>query len=131
MAKYTEYDDLKIGVLSTTQTEVANLTGGYPPHVSFQEAVTFPEDAGGDLRLLGKPVIVWAWPVGLPTEFKQSLRTYISSGMSDTVFIDSPDEIDDIQTWQAKMQWQTDPVPYRSFDHTGGFVLRFTRCEQQ
>lgn len=137
MAAYSAYTDLKIGSSVPGLTAVTALTYSGaaancpPPRTQFQEAAEIAGVANGNLKLLGRPVIAWEWPTGLPVSARRALRAFIASGMSGTVYIQSPDENGDIQIYQAVMQWPHEPASYQAFDITAPLSIRFVQCIEQ
>lgn len=101
-----------------------------PPKVRFQEAAQFVDVADGSVKLLGKPQIVWEWPSGVSYSARQALRAFISTGISVTAYIASPDKNGDIQNFQTVLTWPREPNGYQSFDYAGPLTITFTRCVQ-
>lgn len=138
MARYTDYVQIEIGALSTTMTPVIELQfGGVdanvpPPRVTFQEATQFQDLANADIKLLGKPVIIWSWPTGVSYTARKALRQFVTTGaLTGTPFIVSPDTQGDLQTYATVMRWPKEAFGYQSFEYTRPFAIEFFRCEEQ
>jgi hypothetical protein len=137
MAQYNAYTDIKIGtsvgglVAVTALTYSGDPANCQPPKTSFSEGVEFPKTADGGLKVLGRPIIVWAFEGGVHYTARKALRAFITSGMSESLFIASPDQDGDIQNWSCVMNWPTDLPGYLSFEYIDSLEIVFDRCVQQ
>lgn len=136
MAEYSAYTDIKIGVSVVALTSVTELQYSGedalvpPPRTSFREAVEMPEIANGHVKLLGKPVIVWSFE-NITNLARKALRQFITSGMSEDIYIASPDENGDMQNWACVMRWPEREPSYLAFRMIDSLEITFTNCVQQ
>ena len=137
MAQYSAYSDIKIGPSVGGLVAVISLqysgsdAGAPPPSTRFQQFAKVRETADGNLRGLGKPVIIWILR-HMPYAAVQALRDQLTDpDMSGTVYIASPDKDGNIQNWECVAQWPLRPSSYEAFDYWEELTLTFKRCVQQ
>lgn len=137
MAQYSAYTDIKIGASVVGLVAVVDLTfsgsaaGCPPPRTSFQQFAELAETANGNLRGLGKPVIIWTF-ADIPYEAVNALRDQLTNpNMSGAIFLASPDKDMMIQNYAAVMQWPLEPASYVQFGRWEELVLTFKRCVVQ
>ena len=134
MAAYAGYEDLQIGASVVGLAALSSLASGTMPmpKTSFQEAVVSRETANGQIKNLGKPVIVWEWPDGIDFTSWNALRDELSDpNPSGVRYISSPDKDGSMQNWKTVMQWDPGAYSLERFDFRARLTIRFTRCVEQ
>lgn len=133
MAQYANYTDIKIGASVGGLVSVTTLGSGTcpPPKTYFQQHAEVRETADGNVRGLGKPVIVWVFR-NIPYAAVDALRDQMTDpDMSGARYIASPDKDMMMQNWAVVMQWPNEPSAYEAFDRWEELTIRFVRCIQQ
>ena len=134
---YSDYRDLKIGADAASMQPVVDLqyngqnANVPPPKTKYKAAVRYITLADGNVKRLGLPVITWSWPRGMPNTARKALMSFLDGQQSNVVYITSPDDNGDIQTYRCVMTWHTEALGYMSFEHTEAVRVVFTRCEKQ
>ncbi len=136
MAQYGSYGDIKIGASVVGPVAVIDLTYGGnpalcpPPKVRFAESVEVVEMADHSIKQLGNPTIIWE--IGSPPiNARRALRALITAGLSEDLFIASPDGDGEVQNWACTMHWPNDASGYLSFRFIDDLVLTFKNCVEQ
>lgn len=132
MAAYSAYTDIKIGQTVGALTAVTGLGSATcpPPRTQFVEAVEVAEMADHSIKALGNPVIIWTF-ANIKYAARAALRAYIVSGLSDALFISSPDASGDIQNYACTAQWPYEGPNYLAFEWIDELVLTFRNCVEQ
>ena len=137
MAQYQDYSELEIGLTTAGLTAVIDLqySGAAanvpPPQVTFQAAAEFEDVADGGIKMLGKPIIRWTWPAGSSYTARKAMRQFITTGFDAAVYIVSPDDQGDLQTYAAVMRWPRESYALQSFKFVQPFTIEFSRRVEQ
>jgi len=132
MAAYSAYTDIQIGQSVGALTAVTGLGSSTcpPPRTQFIEAVEVAEMADHSIKALGNPTIIWSFQ-NIKYAARAALRAYIASGLSDALFISSPNASGDIVNYACTAQWPHEGPGYLAFDWIDELVIVFKDCVAQ